>query len=103
MYKNLQNGNTANPAHNCKNLDVSLSRKSAIGAMSILVPGPKMIWHFGELGWQNSIFTCNNGTVNLPNDAISGDCKLDTKPQPQWANNWLGMHQGLKFITIGHT
>ena len=90
MYKNLQNGNSSNPAHNVKNLDVALSRMSAIGAMSILVPGPKMIWHFGELGWESSIFTCNNGTVNLPNDAtFSGDCKLDTKPQPQWANNWL--------------
>jgi hypothetical protein len=39
-----------------------------------------MIWQFGELGWEYSIFTCNNGTVNTSNDAIAGDCKLDTKP-----------------------
>jgi hypothetical protein len=31
-----------------KNLDVALSRMSAIGAVSLLVPGPKMIYHFGD-------------------------------------------------------
>ena len=55
-----------------------------------MIPGPKMIWHFGELGWDDSIFTCNNGTVNDASPTIPGDCKLDTKPQPQWAENWLG-------------
>ncbi|TDE31229.1 T9SS type A sorting domain-containing protein [Flavobacterium ranwuense] len=90
MYKNLQFGNSTNPAHNVKTLNVALSRMSAIGAVSLLVPGPKMIWHFGELGWENSIFACNNGTVNTSSDATSGDCKLDTKQQPQWVSNWLG-------------
>lgn len=90
MYKNLQNGNSTNSSHNVKNLNVALSRMSAIGAVSLLIPGPKMIWHFGELGWDSSIYTCNDGTVNTSSDATSGDCKLDKKPQPQWANNWLG-------------
>lgn len=89
MYKNLQFGNSANTAHNVKTLNVALSRMSAIGAVSLLIPGPKMIWQFGELGWEYSIFTCNNGTVNTPNDATAGDCKLDTKPQPQWVNSWI--------------
>jgi 1,4-alpha-glucan branching enzyme len=90
MYKNLQFGNSTNAAHNVKTLNVALSRMSAIGAVSLLVPGPKMIWQFGELGWEKSIFSCNNGVVNTPSDGTSGDCKLDTKPQPQWVNNWLG-------------
>ena len=89
MYKNLQFGNTTNAAHNVKDLNVALSRMSAIGAVSLLVPGPKMIWHFGELGWESSIYTCNNGTINDNSSTIAGDCKLDTKPQPQWTNNWL--------------
>ena len=89
MYKNLQFGNSTNSAHNVKNLNVALSRMSAIGAVSLLIPGPKMIWQFGELGWEYSIFTCNNGTVNTSNDAIAGDCKLDSKPQPQWVSSWL--------------
>ncbi|MBS7229801.1 T9SS type A sorting domain-containing protein [Flavobacterium psychroterrae] len=89
MYKNVQYGNSGG-TYNVKNIDTALSRMSAIGAVSLLVPGPKMIWHFGELGWENSIFTCNDNTVNSDFDAISGDCKLDKKPQPQWLNNWLG-------------
>ncbi len=89
MYKNLQFGNSSNPSHDVTNLNIALSRMSALGAVTIPIPGPKMIWHFGELGMQNSIFTCNNGTVNEPG-GTDGDCKLDTKPQPQWTQNWLG-------------
>jgi len=89
MYKNLQYGNST-VGYNVKTLDTALSRMSAIGAVSLLVPGPKMIWHFGELGWENSIFTCNDNSVNNDFDGVAGDCKLDTKPQPQWASNWLG-------------
>jgi 1,4-alpha-glucan branching enzyme len=89
MYKNVQYG-ASNGTYNVKTLNTALSRMSAIGAVSLLVPGPKMIWHFGELGWDDSIFTCKNGTVNDASGIISGDCKLDTKPQPQWVENWLG-------------
>ncbi|MCI9845211.1 alpha-amylase family glycosyl hydrolase [Flavobacterium pectinovorum] len=89
MYKNIQYGNSTNSTHNVKTVSTALSRMSAIGAVSLLVPGPKMIWHFGDLGWDSSIFTCNNGTVNDASATISGDCKLDTKPQPQWTGNWL--------------
>ena len=89
MYKNLQFGNTTNGSHNVTNLNTALSRMSALGAVSLTIPGPKMIWHFAELGMENSIFTCNNGTVNEPG-GTDGDCKLDTKPQPQWVNNWIG-------------
>ncbi|SDG93474.1 alpha-amylase family glycosyl hydrolase [Winogradskyella thalassocola] len=83
MYKNVAFGNTSNSNHNVRDLNTALSRMSALGAVSVMVPGPKMIWHFGELGMDNSIFTCNDGSYD--NDG----CKLDTKPQPQWANNWL--------------
>ncbi len=85
MYRNLQYGNSSNSNHNIKNLNTALSRMSAIGAVSLLIPGPKMIWHFGELGMQQSINTCQDESV--------GDCKLDTKPQPQWEENWLNIAQ----------
>ena len=99
VYKNLQYGNSTDAAHNVKNLDVSLSRMSAIGAVSLLIPGPKMIWHFGALGYEKSIFECNNGTVNTDSDATAGDCKLDTKQQPQWVNNWLANAKRAKIYT----
>jgi 1,4-alpha-glucan branching enzyme len=88
MYKNMLYGNSTQSGHNVKNLNVALSRMSAIGAVSLLVPGPKMIWHFGELGMEQSLNTCSDGNVN--------NCRLDTKPQPQWANNWLADTQRKK-------
>jgi len=84
MYKNLQFGNSANSNHDVKDLNIALSRMSALGAVTLTIPGPKMIWHFGDLGMDNSIFTCTDGSVDDP------DCKLATKPQPQWVENWLG-------------
>jgi hypothetical protein len=41
-----------------------------------MIPGPKMIWQFGELGFPFSINTCSNGTV-------SENCRLDNK-NPVW-------------------
>ena len=82
MYNALQYGNNWD-GYNIQDLNTSLSRMSAIGAISLTIPGPKMIWHFSDLGMENSLFTCSDGTVNEP------DCKLDTKPQPQWDDNWL--------------
>ena len=88
MYRNLTEGNSSQSSHDVTDLNTAISRMSAVGAVSLTIPGPKMIWHFGELGMENSIFTCPNGSVNDPS-GNDGDCKLDTKPQPQWANNWL--------------
>ncbi|UMY65952.1 MULTISPECIES: alpha-amylase family glycosyl hydrolase [unclassified Flavobacterium] len=82
------NSNGVSPLNNLNN---SLTRMSTLGAVSLLVPGPKMIWHFAELGYDDSIYTCTNGTVNTESDPTAGDCKLSTKPQEQWTNNWLGV------------
>src|SRR5690606_28620471 len=59
MFKNLEYGNSNNPSHNVKDLNIALKRMRTMGAVLIPVPGPKMIWHFGDLGWEYSIFTCN--------------------------------------------
>lgn len=89
LYSAFTFGNGAGAFPVQGNLTNVIKRMSAIGAVSILIPGPKMIWHFAELGHTGSIFTCGDGTVNTDYDITGGDCKLDTKPQPQWANNWL--------------
>ncbi|WP_291102333.1 MULTISPECIES: alpha-amylase family glycosyl hydrolase [unclassified Flavobacterium] len=96
MYNAITYGNGGGTKPTLNNLDNCLARMSAIGAASLLIPGPKMIWHFAELGMQNSIFTCNDGSVNTPSDSTPGDCKLDAKPQPQWTSNWLGISQRAK-------
>jgi hypothetical protein len=37
------------------------------------VPGPKMLWQFGELGYDFSINRCENGTINT-------NCRVSSKP-----------------------
>ena len=82
MYKNLNYGNTSNSEHNVKEIEVALERMKSLGSALLLIPGPKMIWHFSEMGMENSIFTCEDGTYG------GEDCKLSTKPQPQWKEDW---------------
>ncbi len=89
MYEAITYGNGAGAFPVNGNLTNALNRMGAIGATSILVPGPKMIWHFGELGNNQSIYTCSNGTVNDESTFFPGDCKLDTKEQVQWTQDWL--------------
>jgi hypothetical protein len=96
MYEAFTFGNPAGTASPLNNLNNALGRMSAIGATSLLVPGPKMIWHFAELGMDDSIYTCTDGTVNSETTELAGDCKLATKPQPQWAENWLAIPERAK-------
>ena len=71
MYKNITYGNS-NEGYDIKNFDTALDRMKAAGALFLTVPGPKMIWQFGELGFENSINTCEDGSV-------SENCKLSKK------------------------
>ncbi len=54
MYKNLQTGNSSG-TYNVKDLNTALSREEAAGNFLFTIPGPKMIWQFGELGYDISI------------------------------------------------
>jgi hypothetical protein len=54
MYKNLQYGNSSG-SYNVKNLQTALNRMKLAATFFITVPGPKMIWQFGELGYDISI------------------------------------------------
>ncbi|WP_299621176.1 alpha-amylase family glycosyl hydrolase [uncultured Tenacibaculum sp.] len=64
MYKNLQFGNS-NGSYNVKDLATGLERTASAGAFYFTVPGPKMIWQFGELGYDVSI-DFNGRTGNKP-------------------------------------
>lgn len=75
MYKNLQYGNSfgGTPAYNIKVLDTALQRQQLAAAFLLTIPGPKMIWQFGELGYDYSINYCQDGTINT-------SCRTDAKP-----------------------
>jgi len=72
VYNNLMNGATSG-SYNIKDTTTALKRMELATAFLLTIPGPKMIWQFGELGYPYSINTCTNGTVN-------DNCRLDPKP-----------------------
>ena len=58
MYKNITYGNT-NGTQNAKNPLLALERTEALAVLMLTTPGPKMIWQFGEIGYDISIdFPC---------------------------------------------
>lgn len=54
MYKNITYGNSA-AGYNVKDLNTALARTEAGAAFLLTIPGPKMMWQFGELGYDYSI------------------------------------------------
>ena len=55
MYKNGQFANGA-PGYSIKNdISIALKRMELISSFFYLVPGPRMLWQFGELGYDVSI------------------------------------------------
>ncbi len=73
MYKNINFGNNSNTAYNIRDLNVALKRIELCAGFFLTAPGPKMIWEFGELGYDYSINRCVDGTIN-------NNCRLDKKP-----------------------
>lgn len=54
MFKNIAYGN-ATSTYSAKELNTALQRNAMAAAFFFSVPGPKMIWQFGELGYDVSI------------------------------------------------
>lgn len=72
MYKNLEFGNSSS-SYDVTELNTALERMELASAFFYLIPGPKMIWQFGEVGYDFSINRCTNGSIN-------DNCRLDPKP-----------------------
>ncbi|WP_299260913.1 alpha-amylase family glycosyl hydrolase [uncultured Aquimarina sp.] len=74
MYKNVQFGNdTSAPTYDVTNLSTALDRVELAGAFYFTIPGPKMIWQFGELGYGFSINRCEDSTIDE-------SCRTSPKP-----------------------
>ena len=54
MYENNENGNSSG-SYDVKDLATGLERTGAAAVFLMSIPGPKMIWQFGELGYDISI------------------------------------------------
>lgn len=82
MFNTLNQGNSSG-SYNTRDLNTALRRMEMSAAFLLGMPGPKMIWEFGELGYDYSINRCVDGTIN-------NNCRLDPKP-PRW--DYLGVVQ----------
>ncbi|MBN1340252.1 MAG: T9SS type A sorting domain-containing protein [Bacteroidales bacterium] len=71
MAKNINFGN-ASGNYNVKDTTIALQRQELAAVFFIPVPGPKMIWQFGELGYDYHI--------NYPGLIGEDDHRLDPKP-----------------------
>jgi len=73
LYKCLQYGKSEG-SYSTKELTTALKRAELSSVFLLPLPGPKMIWQFGELGYDYSINTCENP------QQVSNDCRLSPKP-----------------------
>lgn len=71
-YKIKRYGNSEG-SYNTKQLATLTERMVAAYTIFMSIPGPKLVWQFSELGYDESINRCVSGTV-------SENCRLDPKP-----------------------
>ncbi len=72
MYKNILFGNQSGN-YSVKDTLTALKRDEMAAAFWAMMPGPKLMWQFGELGYHYSINTCTNGSVDA-------GCRTEVKP-----------------------
>ncbi|HQN93897.1 MAG TPA: T9SS type A sorting domain-containing protein, partial [Prolixibacteraceae bacterium] len=72
-YKCLTWGNAVGN-YDIKQFNTAIDRMKLNATFHLLLPGPKMIWQFGELGYDYSINTCDDAVT------VSDGCRLATKP-----------------------
>ncbi len=92
IYKAKTAGNSSGN-YNVKDLSTALDRMGMAAAFFYTIPGPKMLWQFGEVGYDYSINTCGDGTVNT-------NCRTDPKPI-RWDYYWQQKRLELFAITSG--
>ena len=83
MFKNLEFG-FASGDYRIQELNTALERMELAGAFFFTVPGPKMIWQFGELGYDYSV----NDPCRVCNKPIRWDYNTGERKNvyQQWAS-----------------
>jgi 1,4-alpha-glucan branching enzyme/nitrous oxide reductase accessory protein NosL len=65
MYRNIQNGNVV-AGYSTKDTTTALNRMAAAASVFFTVPGPKMLWQFGERGYDISLEFGGSNVSNKP-------------------------------------
>ncbi len=92
MYKNINEGSSSG-SYNVRDTTTGLRRVEAAAALFFTIPGPKMFWHLGELGYDVSINACTDGSFPN-NDPNNGNCRTARKPF-HWEYNQDVRHKRL--------
>lgn len=82
LYGNASGG------YNTQDLGTAMDRLAMAHAFLLAMPGPKMMYQWGEFGYDVSIYDCLNGT-------FADGCKLDEKPEPWEDRALVPERQGL--------
>ena len=82
LYGNASGG------YDTKSLGTAMDRLAMAHAFLFTLPGPKMMYQWGEFGYDVSIYDCLNGT-------FAEGCKLDEKPEPWDDRALVPERQGL--------
>ena len=75
MFKNENYANLANGSYNTRSVTIGTKRNGMAAAFWSMIPGPKMIWEFGELGYDYS-------RCYLSTNGDGGTCNTKTDPKP---------------------
>src|SRR5205085_9643199 len=73
-FKNIKYGNSSG-SYSVKDTTTALRRMELNAAFMLTIPGPKMIWEFGELGYDYS-------RCYLSTNGEGGDCNTKTDAKP---------------------
>ncbi len=93
MFKNIKYGNSTQPPYNPKDTTTALKRMELDANFFFSIPGPKMIWQFGELGYDYSI--------NYPSG--TSDSRLSPKPiRWDYYNQWRRHYTQQIFASLIH-
>lgn len=77
MYKALQYGN-ADGNYSAKDFATAINRMKGAAAILLSIPGPKMIWQFGELGYEYSI------NYDQYSNTVANEHRMTKKPVPTY-------------------
>jgi 1,4-alpha-glucan branching enzyme len=115
MYKNLQFGNSSDD-YSIQDLETALDRIKMAATFFFTIPGPKMLWQFGELGYDYSIdYDGRLGRKPIRWDYLDDDDRLELFEvfsklirlkieQPAFESSQFSMNVGnsMKSIHLNH-
>ncbi len=107
LFKTKTYGNSSG-SYNTKTLETALDRSKLAATFFLSLTGPKMIWQFGELGYDYSINTCENGSISNECRTSPKEVRWDYYPSSDRKKLWnvyagmIYLREKFKVLTSGN-